>query len=143
MPDLKLERTFNADAKTVFGFVTETEHLLNWWGPEGMHVPEHDLDLTRLGPWHSVMVNADGGRYKVSGEVIEYDPPNGVSFTWAWHDEDDQRGNDTTVHFKVTPKNDGGSQFVLLHEGLADDESVANHNTGWTSSFKKLERLDS
>ena len=45
MSDLKIERTFSAEPEKVYAFVTQTSHLLDWWGPEGMSVPEHDLDF--------------------------------------------------------------------------------------------------
>ena len=55
----------------------------NGGGPRGMHVPEHNLDFSRTGPWYSVMQNAEGQTYKVSGHVTHVDPPNSVGFTWA------------------------------------------------------------
>ena len=82
MSELTLERTFSADPKTVYAFITEEAKLLQWWGPEGMTVPEYSLDLTRPGSWSSVMVNAEGERYKVTGEVVAVDPPRSVELTW-------------------------------------------------------------
>ncbi|VAW01388.1 hypothetical protein MNBD_ALPHA08-1545, partial [hydrothermal vent metagenome] len=35
MTELRIERNFAADPETVFAFVTQTKHLLKWWGPEG------------------------------------------------------------------------------------------------------------
>lgn len=143
MTDLRFERDFSADAETVFAFVTQTENLLKWWGPEGMTVPEHDLDFTRPGPWSSVMMSADGQRYKVTGEVIDVDPPKSVEFTWGWHDENDHRAHDSLVRFEIHPAGTGKTRFVLIHSGLADEESAKNHEMGWTSSLRKLERLAS
>lgn len=141
MTDLRIERKFARDPETVFNYVTRTEHLLEWWGPEGMGVPEYEMDFTRPGPWWSVMVNAEGKRYKVSGKVIAVDPPKAVEFTWGWHDENDERRHESTVRFEVTADGAGGSVFTLLHSGLADEESATNHNMGWTSALKKLERM--
>lgn len=140
MTELRLKRNFPADAETVFAFVTETEHLLKWWGPETISIAENELDLSRLGPWSSVMVNAEGTRYKVTGDVISIDPPSSVEFTWAWHDENDIRGHESKVRFEINPLTDGGVEFVLIHSGLESEESITNHNEGWTSSFVKLER---
>ena len=141
MTDLTLERNFSADPETVFDFVTKTENLLKWWGPESMTLPEHQLDFSKAGPWFSVMANAEGGRYKVTGEVLAVDPPNSVEFSWAWHDENDVRGHESTVRFEVTSNGTGGTLFKVIHSGLADEESAANHNQGWTSTLRKLERL--
>ena len=141
MTDLRIERTLKADVETVFGYITQTEHLVKWWGPEGMTVPEHNLDLSKPGSWTSTMVNAEGGKYKVSGEVLSVDPPNSVEFTWGWHDENDERGHNSHVRFEVTANQSGGTDFALIHSGLPDDESRNNHNSGWSSSLNKLERL--
>ena len=83
MSELVLERTFKADPATVFEHVTNPELVLQWWGPESMSIPEHQLDLSKPGIWHSTMVNAEGGRYKVSGEVTAVEPPYSVEFTWG------------------------------------------------------------
>ena len=141
MSDLIIERTFAAKPEAVFSFVTQTDHLLKWWGPEGITVAENNLDFTRLGPWSSVMVNAEGQRYKVTGEVTQIDEPNAIELTWGWHDENDERGHSSTVRFEVDTDGKNGTLFKLIHSNLPDDESAQNHDTGWSSSFKKLERL--
>jgi uncharacterized protein YndB with AHSA1/START domain len=144
MTDLRIDRHFDVDPTTVFDFVTKANRLLEWWGPEGMSVPEHDLDLSRPGrKWWSVMVGGDGRRYKVSGEVVAVDPPRSVEFTWGWHDEHDERGHESRVRFEIMPGDGGGTHFALIHSGLTDAESATNHEMGWSSSLKKLERMAS
>lgn len=140
MADLQLTRDFPVSPDRLFAAVTQQADLLQWWGPEGMHCPEHALDLSQLGPWHSVMVNADGKRFKVSGQVTSYDPPRSVGFTWAWHDPEDNRGAESHVTFTVTGT-ESGSRLVLDHCELGDDEIAANHNEGWSSSLRKLDAL--
>jgi len=141
MTNLAIRRNFPADPEMVFAFVTQPDHLLKWWGPEGVSITDHTLDFSRPGDWVSVMVNAEGKRFKVSGEVKTIDPPHSVEFTWGWHDENDIRGHDSLVRFEVVPDGAGGTHFTLLHTGLADDESAANHNMGWNSALAKLERM--
>lgn len=140
MSDLKLTRKLKASPEKVFAFVTQTEHLTKWWGPEKMHVPLHDLDLSRTGPWFSVMENEEGQQYKVSGEVTELDPPRSVSFTWGWHDDADRRGHESTVRFTVEPDGDGAI-FTLHHFDLPDDESANNHQDGWASTLRKFDTV--
>lgn len=140
MADLQLTRDFPVSPDRLFAAVTQQADLLQWWGPEGMHCPEHALDLSKLGPWHSVMVNAEGERYKVSGQVTSYDPPRSVGFTWAWHDPEDNRGAESHVSFTVSGT-ESGSRLVLDHRELGDDEIAANHDKGWSSSLRKLDAL--
>ena len=140
MADLKLERDFPVSPKDLFAWVSDGAKLLKWWGPEGLHVPEHDLDFSRIGPWYSVMQNGEGQQFKVSGHVTHIDRPKSVGFTWAWHDDQDQRGAESHVTFSVSAT-DSGSRLVVDHRELVDAESATNHNEGWTSSLRKLEAL--
>lgn len=140
MADLEMKRHFSAPPEMVFAFITKAEHVVQWWGPEGITLGEHQLDLTKPGPWDSVMLGEGDARYKVTGEVLTVEPEQSVTFTWAWHDDDDQRGAESTVHFSVVSDGQGGTNFTMLHSGLADDDAKDNHQGGWTSSFNKLER---
>ena len=138
MPNLVMERTFDATPEKVFTYLSKAEHIVKWWGPEGMTLPEHELAFDKTGPWLSVMQNAEGQQYKVSGQVTHVDPPNSVGFTWGWHDDQDQRGAESHVTLTVEPAGEG-ARLILDHRELGDDEIAANHNTGWTSSLRKLE----
>ncbi|WP_421702535.1 SRPBCC family protein [Aliiroseovarius sp.] len=140
MTDLRLERRFRTTPERLFALISQRANLLTWWGPEGMHVPEDDLDFTRTGPWMSVMQNAEGGRDKVSGQVTHVDPPNSVGFTWGWHDDKDARGAESHVTLTVLPDGDH-TRLVLDHRELGDDEIAQNHEQGWSSSLNKLESL--
>ena len=141
MTDLTLTRNFAVDPETVYAFVTKAENVTKWWGPEGMTCTEGDLTLGQPGPWSSVIISAEGNQYKVTGIVEAVDPPKSVEFTWAWHDDSDERGHESRVRFQVDPDGKGGTRFSVIHTGLADDESASNHNMGWTSSLRKLETL--
>ena len=142
MSELIIERHFPSSPDKVFEFVSKQEHLLKWWGPEGMTIAENQLDFSKPGRWSSTMINADGKRYKVSGEVIVVNNPNSLEITWGWHDENDERGHNSIVRFEVNDDGSGGTHFKLIHRNLPDEESVQNHSIGWTSSFVKLERLN-
>ncbi|MFC3612237.1 SRPBCC domain-containing protein [Lutimaribacter marinistellae] len=138
MTDLTLSRRFPVPPERLFEWVTRPERILKWWGPEGMTVPESDIDFTRTGPWSSVMANAEGQRFKVSGHVTHVDPPRSVGFTWAWHDESDRRGDESHVTLTVTAAPEG-AQLTIDHRDLAAD--TAEHEAGWTSTLNKLTAL--
>lgn len=137
MSDLHLRRVFAVSPERLFAWVTTPEHLLKWWGPEGVHIPEHALDLSRTGPWHSVMQNRDGERFHVSGEVTHVDPPKSVGFTWAWHGGDGSRGAESHVTFTVAATTEG-AMLLIDHRDLADGDAAARHEEGWTSTLNKL-----
>lgn len=141
MADLEIERRFSAAPQEVFAAVSRPENLARWWGPEGMSLKDCVLDFTRTGPWTSTMISADGATYTVSGEVLTVDPPTCIEMTWAWHDENGERGHESRVRFEVEGDSDGGSVFRLIQTGLADEDSATTHDSGWTSSLRKLEAL--
>ncbi len=141
MAELTIERVLDADLETVFAFISQPQHLLKWWGPEGITLPDYSLDFTTTGPWHSVMKRSDGGSVKVSGQVTHVNAPRSLGFTWAWHNEDRDRGPDSHVTLSLQDAGDGKTAFRLYHTELADDASAAAHTDGWTSSLRKLERL--
>ncbi|OED48529.1 hypothetical protein AB838_11490 [Rhodobacteraceae bacterium (ex Bugula neritina AB1)] len=140
MSGLQLQRIFPVSPEKLFAWVTNSDKLLTWWGPEGVTIPEHELDLSRTGPWHSVMQNSDGKRFHVSGQVTHVDAPKSVGFTWAWHDEDGVRGSESHVTFTVTAA-PGGAMLLIDHRDLGDGEISARHEQGWSSTLRKLEAL--
>ena len=140
MAEVKIERLLNAPIERVFAFVTEPGNLAQWWGPEGTTLPDADLDFRREGAWHSVMMNAEGQRYKVSGQVTHVTPPHSVGFTWAWHDETNARGDESHVTITLAEAPGGRTAFTLTHVQLTGAAAL-NHEQGWTSSLRKLERL--
>ncbi|KIC18356.1 MULTISPECIES: SRPBCC family protein [unclassified Leisingera] len=140
MSDLQLKRTFPVSPEKLFAWVTTPDKLLQWWGPEGVTIPEHDLNLSRTGPWYSVMQNSDGQRFHVSGQVTHVDAPKSVGFTWAWHGDDGSRGDESHVTLTVAATGDG-AMLVVDHRDLGDDGIAARHEDGWTSTLRKLEAL--
>lgn len=136
MTDLRLEREFKITPDRLFDWITSSGKLLQWWGPEGMHVPDGELDFTKTGPWHSVMAN-DDLTVRVSGQVTHVDPPKSVGFTWGWHDEDGKRGEESHVTFTVEPTA-SGARLIINHRELGDSDRAAGHERGWTSSLRKL-----
>ncbi len=140
MTDLRLEREYKVSPERLFAAVTSKAGLLQWWGPEGMDIPEETLDFTKTGPWFSVMRNSEGQRYKVSGQVTHVTPPKSVGVTWAWHDDSETRGVESHVTFTIE-QTSHGARLMIEHRELGDDEISANHEQGWSSSLRKLDML--
>mgnify|MGYP003396969030 FL=1 len=141
MPDARLERNFPVSVETLFAYVTEPAHLLEWFGPEGTDLTDAAMNFTTTGPWHAVMVGRESGnRFKVSGQVTHVRPMASIGLTWAWHDDTGQRGAESHETLSVVGT-DGGSRLIIDHRDLADAAAVASHNAGWTSTLAKLTQL--
>ncbi len=135
--DLQLDRSFAVSPERLFAWVTQADKLMQWWGPEGIDVFDHALDLTQTGSYFARMRGAEGQEYHVSGQVTHVRPPRSVGFTWAWHDESGNRGPESHVTFTIEPA-DHGARLVINHRDLPTPELAESHAKGWTSTLNKL-----
>jgi uncharacterized protein YndB with AHSA1/START domain len=86
-----------------------------------------------------------GGKYKFAkgewiavGEIVEFDPPRVVAFTWDW--QNSPIGARTVVKFEL--KKDGNGTLVhFTHTGFLDAERSANHAEGWTHYLARLKTV--
>lgn len=136
---LVMERLFQASAEDVFDAFTDPAQVVQWWGPEGMSVPESSFDVRVGGAWSTTMRNGEGTEYHVSGVYRALDRPSRVAFTWAWRQEDGSRGHETLVDIAITTVA-AGARLTLTQKTFATAEHRDNHVLGWTSSFNDLER---
>ena len=87
---LRMKRTFEASAQTVFDAFTSEEVMRRWW-----HAG-HDWETPRR---RSICASAEtfrcgcetheDVRYGGGGRYTEIDPPNRLAFTWVWDDDED------------------------------------------------------
>lgn len=139
MGELRMERHFLASPERVFAFVTEPDNVIQWWGPEGMTVGEHQLDLSRPGPWFFILVDPAGNSHRMSGEVLVVEPPHAVELTMLVPGAG--ASVDSTVRFEIRPHGKAGSHFVLIQRGLNDEMIVRGSTRGWVAVLDRLQRL--
>ncbi len=137
---LRIEREFNASPEVVYDAWIDPEIFAQWWGPEGMTTPVHNLDVRKGGKWSATMENSDGIRNSSSGVYKVLDRPNRLVFTWAWDNEKEGRGHETEVEvsFEAT---ESGTKMVLTQAAFEDKQARDNHSSGWSSSFNDLEKV--
>lgn len=140
MATLTMERMFDAPATKVFAFLTRTENLLDWWGPEGTSIREHDLNFSRLGKWSAVMVGPQGGAQEVGGEVLAINPPNMVELSLSFVMKGG-RAPESIIRFEVSAVDTGGSHLLLTQTGLDPEHIDDMMNKGWNSALWRLEQL--
>jgi len=136
---LRIEREFKASPEAVYDAWVNPEIFVNWWGPEGMSTPVHELNVHEGGSWKATMENTEGQRFASSGVYKVLDRPNRLVFTWGWDLEDGSRGHETEIKltFSKTAK---GTLMVLVQGRFENKDARDGHNTGWCSSFNDLER---
>ncbi len=135
---LRLERVFDADPQTVFEAWVNPDWLAQWWGPEGIAIPELSLDVREGGAWTTTMHSRAMGHRTVSGNYRVVDPPNRLAFSWAWDGDDGARGHETEIDIRFE-RHGGGTRVKLVQQIFARSEDRDNHAGGWQSSFNCLE----
>jgi uncharacterized protein YndB with AHSA1/START domain len=104
-------------------------------------------DKTQLARWQPIdfFEPRVGGKYKfikgewiAVGEIVEFDPPRVVAYTWDW--ENKPIGVRTVVKFEL--KRDGTGTLVrLTHTGFVDAEWADDHSKGWGYYLGRLKTV--
>jgi uncharacterized protein YndB with AHSA1/START domain len=98
--EMVITRTFDAPRELVWEAVTNPEHVVHWWGPNGFTTTIEKMDFRVGGVWKHVMHGPDGTDYPnfstftaiVKPERIEYshggrrkgDPEAQFDATWTF-----------------------------------------------------------
>jgi uncharacterized protein YndB with AHSA1/START domain len=132
MGELRMERRFRASPERLFSYLTEARNVAGWWGPEGMTVGDHALDLAKPGPWSMVLTDPAGRSMEMSGTVVAVDPPRSVELTMMVPGT----GVESTVRFEVVAAGTG-STLTLMQSGISD-EMIAWGQRGWVGPLNRL-----
>lgn len=130
---LRIVREFPVSPEVVFDAWTRPEQLVQWWGPEGMSIPDSEIDARPGGRYVTTMMNADGERFTVQGQYLTMDRPNHLRFTWAWLNEDGP-GHETEIDVRFEADGEG-TRMTFVQQVFAETEHRDNHEGGWNSSF--------
>lgn len=135
--NLRIERTFQAPAQKVFEAWTSEEVMRRWFHAEhDWETTEAKVDLRPGGAVRVVMRDPHkDAEYGGGGTYTEIDPPTRLAFTWTW--DSDQRQTLIELDFL---ENDGTTTVLLTHRNLMDEESLRDHEDGWTKCLENLER---
>jgi len=134
-----------APAARVFEALTDAAQLRVWFtNPEcPIHLWEMDARLggkykykTEKG---TVVVN-NVCEFECHGEILEFDPPRVLVYTWFgnWHDDTARR---TVVRWELTPRA-GGTRVKVTHSGLASLPIARKDYTGgWPGVLDMLKKF--
>lgn len=125
---LAVEQTIRIEAprEQVFALLTDVAEMPRW-----MPVVAFEPHL--------------GGRFEMvkddweaEGEVIEFDPPRAVAFTWDWRNQ--PLGARTEVRFEL--EEDGAATVVrLTHAGFPEQAQQKSHSEGWAHYIGRLKKI--
>lgn len=133
---LRMTRHFEAPIDRVFRAFADPEELVKWWGPTGMSVVEHQIDVRVGGAWQTTIRSAKDEDFTMSGVYREIVEPHRLVFTWAWQ-RDGQRGHETLVTIDLVSEG-SHTKLTFLQEIFESEEARISHQGGWSESFDCL-----
>ena len=125
-----------APRERVFEALTDSRQAVQWWGQkDGYQLRDFNLDARVGGKWSTSGSSEKMGRYKIEGEIIEFDPPRRLAYTWlsTW------MPRNTEVLWELENQH-GGTLVKLTHTGFAGDaDQTWSHTMGWTMVLSWLQ----
>ncbi len=143
-----IERTFDAPRERVWKAWTDQKLLQQWWGPEGVDIPECEVDLRVGGDLYIVMEAGEqmgplkGTRWPMKGSFREIQEPEKLVFvSTAAEDRDSAPYFETlvTIHFKEQGEKTKMHLTITVTRATTQAEgAIAGMKAGWTQSIDKL-----
>jgi len=139
------EIEIGAPRERVFQALIDPQQVMRWWTSEQCQIGSFTMDPRLGGRWtystkHSDLSVNGVNQFSCDGEVLEYDPPRLLSYTWIanWHERPQQR---TVVRWELEPiKN--GTRLKVTHSGLADlPVSRKDYADGWPGVLRSLKQF--
>jgi uncharacterized protein YndB with AHSA1/START domain len=134
-----------APPERVFQALTDAAQLRRWFTNPSCPVHLWEMDARPGGRYHyttekgTVVVN-NVSEFECHGEILEYDPPRLLAYTWIanWHDDKSRR---TVVRWELAAKS-GGTQVKVTHSGLAQEPTARkDYSGGWPGVVEQLKKF--
>jgi len=124
-----------APPERVFQALIDPKQVVMWWTNDVCPIESFSLEPRRGGRWlydtKSTALNLNGtSKFHCEGEILEYDPPRLLAYTWIanWHDDKSRR---TVVRWELIPKS-GGTYLKVTHSGLTQEAAARkDYSGGW------------
>ena len=136
------EMRIPAPPERVFQAITDATQIALWWRNETVGIENVVLEPRVGGRWgYQTDKPVDGTqRFIVHGEVIEYDPPRLLAYTWFANLHDDNKRR-TVVRWELTGE-PGGTLLRVTHSGLAcQPKARTGYSSGWPSLLQRVRDL--
>jgi len=126
----------------VFQALTDAAQLRVWFTNPSCPIKLWQMDARLGGQYNyktekgTVVVN-NVSEFKCHGEIIEYDPPRVLAYTWFgnWHDDTTYR---TVVRWELTPT-PSGTHLRVIHSGLTNlPAACTGYSQGWPGLVQAL-----
>ena len=134
-----------APPERVFEALIDRRQVMQWWTSEECGIAGFEMERKVSGRWRyeskEGTINVNGlTKFHCEGEVLEYDPPRRLAYTWIanWHED---KKFPTVVRWELT-RVGGGTQLKVTHGGLAKEEVARrDYGKGWGGLVEQLRRF--
>jgi uncharacterized protein YndB with AHSA1/START domain len=139
------EVEISAPPDRVFHALVDQKQVMQWWTSDDCQIESFSLDPRPGGLWtydtRPTKMNINGAsKFHCDGEVLEYDPPRFLSYTWIanWHDRPAQR---TVVRWELAASK-GGTLVRVTHSGLAHlPVARKDYSGGWPGVLRDFKKF--
>ena len=138
---LEMTRFIRAPRDKVFDAFTRAEVLAAWMGPRGMTVDAAQADASPGGAWRVAMRARDGSTFVVAGHYQTLERPARLSFTWKWEGDNSPIPHVQTLVVVDLVETTDGTDLRMTHSGFPAAAARDGHQSGWTSTFNRLNDL--
>jgi uncharacterized protein YndB with AHSA1/START domain len=134
-----------APPERVFKAISDEGELMCWFTSPECPVQRWKMEPRAGGHYSyvtqkgSIVVNGIS-EFECHGEIVEFDPPRLLAYTWYanWHD-DPKRS--TMVRWELTPRQ-GGTHVKVTHTGLASLPIASkDYSQGWPGVVEQLKKF--
>src|ERR1051326_481867 len=133
-----------APAERVFQALIDPKQVMHWWSNDQCAIEGFTIEPKRGGRWTydtvSSRLNLNGvSKFHCEGEVLEYDPPRILAYTWFanWHDDKQRR---TIVRWELTPHGNS-TRVKVTHSGLLHEPAARkDYSGGWPGVVELLKK---
>ena len=134
-----------APPERVFQALIDPRQVCQWWTSKQCPIESFALDARLGGRWsydtsHSGLTVNGVSKFHCEGEVLEFDPPRRLAYSWIanWHDQPDRR---TVVRWELFPSAKG-TLVKMTHSGLAElPKARRDYSGGWPGLVESLKNF--
>jgi uncharacterized protein YndB with AHSA1/START domain len=134
-----------APPERVFKALIDPKQVLKWWTSDDCQIEDFAMDPRSGGHWRydtkQTKMSVNGiNKFHCEGEVLEYDPPRVLAYTWIanWHEHPAQR---TVVRWELAASK-GGTLLRVTHSGLATlPVSRKDYSGGWPGVVEQIKKF--
>ncbi|MGC2193878.1 MAG: SRPBCC domain-containing protein [Terriglobales bacterium] len=134
-----------APPERIFQALIDPQQVMQWWTGEDCQIESFALEPRPGGRWRydtrqSKLNINDVTKFHCDGEVLEYDPPRVLAYTWVanWHD---RPALPTVVRWELAASKDG-TLVRVTHSGLAElPVARKDYSGGWPGVVEELKKF--